>query len=181
MKLDREANPPAIGRTRNRRRDLLILAGLVVGLSACDDSGSDHKKSDGSDGRRVVHGDATHEQNWLEPGAKTSTASWLAARTTKEGDPSPARVQEIGELLDTADRDFLESDRMIANRSLQLVAMLHEAGIEEDPIALIQAFTALPADKEGVRSYTKTCELYFNLRRSGSSQAAALKVLSMEQ
>ncbi|SNB65546.1 hypothetical protein SAMN07250955_104291 [Arboricoccus pini] len=162
-----------------RRRHWLAQATFLLALAACDDGESNKKKSGGSDGRRTVRSDATNDEAWLEAGSKTPPAQWLATRAGKGS--APATVQEIAELLDTADRRFLESDRMIANRSLQLVAMLREAGIKEDPVDLIQAFTGLPADHEGVRSYTKTCELYFNLRHAGKSQTEALAVLDKEQ
>lgn len=110
--------------------------------------------------------------DWLGPGETPSPARWLAGRIAGAG----ADVDATAALLAAAAERYRESPRMIANRAVQLQAMLAEQGIDETAIALIGWLGGLPA--QGRVSFSADCQHYFNLRVQGLDREQALARLS---
>ena len=74
---------------------------------------------------------------------------------------------------------FLESDRMVANRTAQLAQMLAEDGKPEIAAALIEGLSSVVNAERGKETYGELCQFYFTLRRNGADHATALTELRM--
>lgn len=125
-------------------------------------------------------GNAVAQKPWLQPTDATAPDVWLASRVAGKdiaaGDPE-VRTWHVA--LADADERFGETDRMIANRAVQLQGMLREIGIEESVREIIADFAPLAA--RGSRSgFSDLCQHYFNLRSQGASREAALARLRRE-
>ncbi|HEY9212158.1 MAG TPA: hypothetical protein VIQ29_04795 [Ancylobacter sp.] len=116
-------------------------------------------------------------KTWLEPLDATSPERWLASRDagTDQSAAAPATLA-WREILSDADSRFDEPARMIANRAVQLEAMLREIGIDESVRDLLRDFAPLAATGSR-RGFSELCQHYFNLRAQGDDRAAALKAL----
>lgn len=116
-------------------------------------------------------------KSWLEPLDTTSPQRWLASREagTDLPDTAPA-VDDWRGVLSDADARFDETPRMIANRTVQLEAMLREIGITTGVRDLLRDFATL-ADKGARRGFSELCQHYYNLRARGDDGAAALAAL----
>jgi hypothetical protein len=84
---------------------------------------------------------------------------------------------EYARMLATAGRRFREYPRMIANRAVQLEAMLAEKNMPESAPQLIEELTTVPGDTRYVESFGALCQQYFNLRTQGVERQDALKLL----
>lgn len=109
---------------------------------------------------------------WLSRGDETPPAAWLAARSDPPGDPA-----RLAALLGAADARFDETPRMLANRTVQLQAMLAGIAIQETPAALLEGFVHLGTGPAHI-GYSDLCQHYFNLRASGLDRTAALATLA---
>lgn len=156
-------------------RTLPALACLLLPLlgGGCDDQ-DEAKREQGSG--RVIQGEATPLGDWLDARSTQSPTTWLVERMAASGQTiTPAEVVALDQALAEADARFLESDRMIVNRSLQLSTMLREIGIDRSPIVIILDFEQAARGHQGALSFTKACELYVNSRRRGLDHAAAMR------
>ncbi len=124
--------------------------------------------------------DALARQGRLDSGAAASPERWLASRAAgrdlPEADPAVAGWHA---LLAEADARFDESGRMIANRAVQLEAMLREKGIAEGAQALVRDLAAL-APKGSRAGFGTLCQHYYNLRLQGLDHRQALAALAGE-
>ena len=116
-------------------------------------------------------------KTWLEPLDTTSPERWLASRDagTDLPDTAPA-VAAWRAVLSDADARFDETPRMIANRTVQLEAMLREIGITMSVHDLLRDFATL-AEKGARRGFSEVCQHYYNLRARGDDGAASLAAL----
>ncbi|MBS7538870.1 hypothetical protein [Ancylobacter lacus] len=114
----------------------------------------------------------------LDSGEAASPARWLASRAAgrdlPESDPAVARWRD---LLAEADARFDESGRMIANRAVQLEAMLREKGLAASTQALVHDLAAL-APKGSRAGFGTLCQHYYNLRLQGLDHGGALAALA---
>jgi hypothetical protein len=119
-----------------------------------------------------------HRMERLDRIEGPSPARWLASRQAgrdlPEEDPL---VMEYARMLATAGRRFREYPRMIANRAVQLEAMLAEKNMPESAPQLIEELTTVPGDTRYVESFGALCQQYFNLRTQGVERQDALKLL----
>ncbi|WP_428030209.1 hypothetical protein [Ancylobacter sp.] len=125
-------------------------------------------------------GDSVAGKTWLQPTDDTAPELWLASREAG-GDVTvtdPATKNWRG-ILDEVDGRFGESDRMIANRAVQLETMLSEIGIRESAREIIADFSGLAA-KGSRAGFSDLCQHYYNLRVQGRDRAAALAALRGE-
>ncbi|WP_139247927.1 hypothetical protein [Hyphomicrobium sp. CS1GBMeth3] len=154
---------------------LVLLSGLVLtGLSACSDEAPISR--DGT--RKEAAVDAPHKVKWLEVAAPISPAQWLVSR--EEDQPrlaSDPEVQRIAQLLATAHKRYRESERMIANRSVQVEAMLHQIGLSEGATVVLDGLTGIGGEVGQAEGYGSISQYYFNLRAASASRADALATL----
>jgi hypothetical protein len=73
---------------------------------------------------------------------------------------------------------FLESNRMLANRTVQLSAMLASDGHRESYLSLLAELSDVVTDTSaGKQTYGDLCQFYLNLRRAGVEREQALASL----
>ena len=122
-------------------------------------------------------GNSSARKTWLEPTDALGPDVWMASREAGSdlALSSPAVAAWRG-LLSDADSRFDETDRMIANRTVQLEGMLREIGVRESAQDILHAFMPLAA-KGSRRGYGDLCQHYYNLRAQGTGRGAALASL----
>lgn len=151
-------------------------AGIALALAGCPGEPAPEPRE------RVASpsGDAAAGKSWLQPTDAIEPDLWLASRESGRevaaGDPSVAGWQAI---LADADARFGENDRMIANRAVQLEAMLGEIDIREGVREILAGFVPL-ADPGSRSGFSDLCQHYYNLRAQGLTRAAALDTLRRE-
>lgn len=116
-------------------------------------------------------------RRWLDIKDDVSPAVWLASREAGRdvapGDPAAASFRA---LLQEADARFSEGPRMIANRAVQVEAMLAERGVTETARDVIDGLVAI--GQLGERAgFGETCQHYVNARAASGSRVAALDAL----
>lgn len=160
----------------------LRLAGAVLGaiatfaLVGCSDDGQ-------PEARERITAPASDEiarKTWLQPNDGTPPDLWLASRDSGRdlSSDAPAVAAWHARLAD-ADERFGETDRMIANRAVQLEAMLGEIGIKESPQEIISGFAAF-ADRGERAGFSDLCQHYYNLRALGLSRETSFAALRAE-
>lgn len=111
---------------------------------------------------------------WLDVRDRTPPEQWLASREAGvDVPPSTPQVAELRALIAQADRRYGETPRMIANRAVQLEAMLAERGIEETARRVIEGLIVVGREDEP-RNFGETGQHYFNIRTTGMSREDAL-------
>lgn len=153
-------------------RGVLCLVALLV--AGCDEEESKVRRDAPVAGSQT---DAAAD-SWLALGDETPPEVWLASqaagRALDGADPS---VDDYRRLLADAAGRFNETPRMIANRTVQLEAMLAEHRIDEDARLIISGFLASSGSGARRSDYGALCQHYFNLRTTGVDRQAALTVL----
>lgn len=154
----------------------LFGAAVVVALAGC----SDEREPERRERVAAPAGDAVARLTWLSPTDGTEPALWLASREAgSDVAPSDPAVADWRARLADADDRFGETDRMIANRAVQLETMLGEIKVAEPARELLADFSGLAA--KGSRSgFSDLCQHYYNLRARGLSRDAALAALRSE-
>jgi hypothetical protein len=160
----------------------LCLAGAVVGtvaafaLAGCSDEG----QKEARERVEAPKSDEIARKTWLQPNDGTPPDLWLASRDSGRdlAADTPAVASWHARLAD-ADQRFGETDRMIANRAVQLETMLGEIGIKESADSIIAGFSTFT--KRGARAgFSDLCQHYYNLRVQGLSREASYAALSSE-
>lgn len=157
-------------------RHLLLAAGAAVALvlSACSDEAPQARKSTPPSGSAT----APHQVKWLDLGHQVPPAQWLASQgeaTLKPADDP--EVQRVASQLAAAHRIYRESERMIANRAVQLSDMLASLGITETPAAVLEDLTSIAGGAGMTEGFGALTQHYFNLRASKIAREAALATL----
>lgn len=150
--------------------------GLALGLGGCPaESPSDQHERVAS-----AVGDVVARKPWLQPTDPVDPDVWLASRAAgRDVAPSDPDVAIWRALLADADQRFGETDRMLANRAVQLEAMLREIGGSETPREILPDLSSLAA--KGSRSgFSDLCQHYYNLRSQGQTREVALANLKRE-
>lgn len=148
---------------------------LVLALAACGRDDEGEKRAEG-EGSVVATTSETDLPAWLNPTDGTDPARWLAGREAGHALPAddPA-ARAMAASLKTAQEGFIEDQRMMANRTVQLGQMLGEIGRREPYTALLDGFGAIAARRGRHKSlYGEMCQHYFNARAQGADHAAAL-------
>lgn len=130
--------------------------------------------------RRHVSGDAggAHHVGWLEVSSPISPAQWLASRGEAKPRPfSDPEVQRIAGLLAVAHIRYRESERMVANRSVQVSDMLHGIGIREPASGILEDLAGIGGEVGQTEGFGSISQYYFNLRAASTSRADALETL----
>jgi len=115
---------------------------------------------------------------WLDPRDTTRPERWLASREAKADleDDDPKVIALRDDLIMAAHR-FRDKPRMIANRAVQLEAMLAAAGIIEHAPELIVLLSTAATDGQPQEGFGSICQHYYNLRIQGLDREAALAQL----
>lgn len=152
-------------------RMLVLASGLLV--AGC---GGEDRHDDAVD---TVDPEDKGAGIWLRATDGTDPATWLASRergrAVAETDPA---VADMREALASARAHFLETERMLANRTAQLGRMLADDGHPEGYASLLRALSSVAATAVTRQTYGEICQHYFNLRRNGAERGEALKLLT---
>lgn len=120
---------------------------------------------------------ATAGRNWIDVKDQISPATWLASREAGHDlEPNDPAVVSMRGLLHEADVRFSEGQRMIANRAVQVQAMLAERGVKETPREVIEGLVSIGQIGERA-GFGETCQHYVNARAANGSRMAALEAL----
>ncbi len=148
-----------------------LIIPLFIALAACDDDSSE-KTQAVQPLRRAAPGAG---QDWLQVGDKTAPSEWLANRESG-GRAEKDAARRLQAVLATADARFYEGSRMIANRAVQLEAMLRENGVNEDARTIIEQLSSIAQDGEHA-GFGETGKHYVTARLQGASREEALALL----
>lgn len=159
--------------TKTACSGIVLIAAI---LSGCDDEPEQRVVSPPT----VVTQDAEPTKDWLKPDDNVDPASWIAEKEA-QNDPAydeEAGAAEIRKLLDSADKNFVESARMIANRAVQLEATLKSKGINERARDIINMLNSVKDTSIQSRRFGALCQYYETLRMQGMSSEEAIRTLS---
>jgi hypothetical protein len=157
---------------------LMVLAVAFVGCS--DDPPSSRERSRTESNTNAGQDVRPRKgRDWLEVGDRTRPEEWLAARSGGNPEEQAQREARFLVLIGIASQTYLENPRMVANRIVQLGAMLEEAGTPENYEDLIEGFLSIPraTSAGGERILSDLAAHYANLRRSGRDREASLAEL----
>lgn len=116
-------------------------------------------------------------RSWIDVKDDISPAVWLASREVgRDVAPNDPAAGSFRALLQEADMRFSEGTRMIANRAVQVQAMLAERGVRESPREVIEGLVSVGQIGERA-GFGETCQHYVNARTSSGSRVAALDAL----
>ncbi|PPD45757.1 MAG: hypothetical protein CTY15_02520 [Methylocystis sp.] len=116
---------------------------------------------------------------WLRANEHIDPALWLASREAgRELSASDPAVETMREAIVTARAHFLESHRMLANRTAQIGKMLAEDGRAEDYAGILHELADVAKAAGQTQTYGELCQHYYNLRHKGATREEALAVLA---
>lgn len=157
-------------------RIALVPAALiaVAGVGGCGDETGSHVATE----RRGAAKAAPHKTDWLELSSPLTPAQWLVSRDKDEPVPlSEPQVQRVTRQLAIAHTRYRESERMIANRSVQVSDMLKKIGHTEDPSQILDDLAGIDAEIGQTEGFGAISQYYFNLRAASVARAEALTTL----
>lgn len=130
--------------------------------------------------RRHVSGEDGGAQHakWLEVSSPISPAQWLTSRgEAKVRSTSDPEVLRVAAQLVEAHKRYRESERMIANRSVQVSEMLRQIGHDEAAIRILDDLTGIGGEVGQTEGFGAISQYYFNLRAASVPRAEALATL----
>jgi hypothetical protein len=147
----------------------------LFGLFGCDDAPSERGDSTAD----VVRPPDARRSDWIAVNDTVDPAVWMIEKETgRAASADDSRVRAARRALDSGGERFLESRRMLANRTVQLGQMLAADGTPESYLILLTSLTELVSDvSHGRQTYGDLCQFYLNLRRAGVAREAALEQL----
>lgn len=160
------------------KRSLLFacLLGGSLTMSACSDEPSIEASAPAQPA--TAPAPHLHALPWLKRTDPTDADVWLASREAgRDLDPLDPAVSEMHRRLEVAGQRFRDHPRMIANRAVQLEAMLKEKGIDEHAPNIIDTLCGVPGDRRYVESFSSLTQQYYNLRLEGLDKAKAVEAL----
>jgi len=152
-----------------------VVAVAAFALAACGDEAPRSRSHDKATSAIETE---PHQAKWLELSNPLSPAQWLASH----GEPKARtlddpEVRHLDELLNRANARYRESERMIANRAVQLSDMLKPLGIQETPTAIIVDLVGIAGEVGQTEGFGAVSQHYFNLRASRIARSDALTTL----
>lgn len=158
---------------------LLIGMLLILMLAGCGDNGGDQAAKEDEEQAVVATKSDAELAEWLQPTDPMETGRWLASREAGRLLPNDdAASAQMRRSLGRAQSFFIEDPRMLANRTVQLGAMLGQAGKGERYEALLEGLTRVAQGANGRQLYGEMCQHYYNTRQQGIDRTAALARLS---
>ncbi len=155
----------------NRMRPT-ALAVLACTLIACAEE-APPPRSESASGATA---DTAQSPAWLGAHDPAPPGPWLIAHLPAPARANGATPEAVNGLLQSAAERYRESPRMIANRAVQLQAMLAEEGLDEDALSLLTRLARLPPANRV--SFSADCQHYYNLRAQGLDREQALARLA---
>ena len=156
------------------------ISGTGAALVACLLFAACGKEERANEANDVI--DAQQEKGgeiWLRANEHVDPALWLASREAgRELAPTHPAVEKMREAIVTARAHFLESHRMLANRTAQIGKMLAEDGRAEDYAGILLELAEVAKAAGQTQTYGELCKHYFNLRHKGATREEALSVLA---
>lgn len=153
-----------------------VLAVLSLLLVAC---GEAERVREAQTDDVIEPEDGRTDAIWLRANDHVDPAQWLASREAGRelGATEPA-VGRIREAFVLARQHFIESHRMLANRTAQIGKMLADEGKAEDYASILNALTDVATAAGQRQTYGELCHHYYNLRQKSVSREDALRLLS---
>lgn len=152
-------------------RALALLGAVALPLAGCGGE-EEREREPGAIAARSDR--AAPETAWLSPTDRTEPAVWLARHAAGGQPVDPSALVALRGSLAEARGRFVEDPRMVANRTMQLEAMLAEIRVAESPAALIADLAGVAAASGRRQLYGEMCQHYVTVRRDGLSREAAL-------
>lgn len=152
-------------------RALALLGAVALPLAGCGGE-EEREREPGAIAARSDR--AAPETAWLSPTDRTEPAVWLARHAAGGQPVDPSALVALRASLAEARGRFVEDPRMVANRTMQLEAMLAEIRVAESPAALIADLAGVAAASGRRQLYGEMCQHYVTVRRDGLSREAAL-------
>lgn len=119
-----------------------------------------------------------HLEKWLQPNSKLTAAQWMTSRSSREpkalGDPD---VKRVAATLEQANKLYRESERMIANRAVQLEEMLQSIGVNETAADILDDLTRIAGEEGQTEGFGAISQHYYNLRSNNVARGEALATL----
>ena len=164
--------PAAVAPLSGRLALIALCAVMGGALSACSDEPSDTRTNTAQPAGGAT---APHQVKWLDLGHQIAPAQWLVSRHEATVRPvDDPEVRRVAARLDAAHAVYRESERMIANRAVQLSDMLAPLGIEESAPALLDDLTGIANDVGMTEGFGAVTQHYFNLRSAKVTREKAL-------
>jgi hypothetical protein len=152
----------------------LIFIAIVTLTSGCSEETATISEPDAQKTTHI----AAHDISWLAVDNDMSPAQWLASRNQETLRPlTDPQVQSVKKLLDDAHQLYRESQRMIANRTVQLETMLTAVGQKDDAIQILQDLSKVPGEVGQTEGFGAIGQHYVNLRGEGLAREQALTKL----
>jgi hypothetical protein len=147
-------------------------------LASCDDDAPRAQDKPAATEKSAPQS-AAHQEKWLQPSSKITPAQWMASRTLPEVKPlHDAEVKRIAANLDAANKVYRESERMIANRAVQVEAMLKDISVNEQAADILDGLTRVAGEIGQTEGFGAVSQHYFNLRANRIDRAEALATLT---
>lgn len=159
-----------LGWTRGRRALAnCVFAAMLAGGCSEDET---PVEAPAADGQHVA------SKHWIPVDSPLTPPQWLVspkgAMPLPAGDPA---VRKVDALLASAHARYRESERMIANRTMQLESMLGEIGIKESNAAILEDLAHVAGEAGQTEGFGAISQHYYNMRAGGLSREAALSEL----
>jgi hypothetical protein len=156
-------------------RTFWLMGACALLFAGCDDSSSINQHADQRSG--LTQSQA--QPGWLDPTSDIDPAGWLISREASRGKTVKAEEADIIKAsIANAAKIFKEDPRMIANRAVQLEVMLDPTDDRETAVWLVEVLTDVVREPGRVEGFGAIGQQYFNLRKSGLSERAALDDLT---
>lgn len=150
---------------------------VIVACLPCAACGEGKHASEAND--VIETQDEKSGEIWLRANEHVDPALWLASReAARELAPTDPAVEKMRAAILAARVHFLESHRMLANRTAQIGEMLAEDGRAEDYAGILYALADVAKAAGQTRTYGELCQHYYNLRHKGATREEALSVLA---
>ena len=150
---------------------------ILLAFFLCAACGKEERASEPTD--VIETQDRNSDALWIRANERLDPALWLASREAgRELEARDPAVERIREAMLTARPRFLESDRMLANRTAQIGKMLTEDGKREDYGGILRDLTAIAAAAGQTQTYGELCQHYYNLRHKEVTREEALRLLA---
>lgn len=112
---------------------------------------------------------------WLETDHGITPAQWLVSRRDGMVKPiSDPQVQHVKRQLDDAHKLYRESQRMIANRTVQIEEALREQGSNDEATEILADLANIAGEVGQTEGYGAISQHYINMRKEGRKRAEAL-------
>jgi hypothetical protein len=157
-------------RGARRLRHLTVVAQVLA--SGCSNDATPDLPSDNNSNS------TTKPQPWLGPRDDLAPERWLLDQPSASGVTNPPSAVEIRNILVRVGQRFADSPRMVANRIVQLEAMLAQHGIKENALDLLQDLSLSAPRERHAEGFGARCQQYYLLRLRSQSKQQALSALN---